>query len=60
MNTDYQDIKSYKKPNICGNLCPNLSCTYFGKAGLKKRQHRMPGSYKEDIMQVFQMRAVAG
>ena len=24
MNTDYQDIKSYKKPNICGNLCPNL------------------------------------
>jgi len=20
MNTDYQDIKSYKKPNICGNL----------------------------------------
>ena len=25
MNTDYQDIKSYKKPNICENLCPNLS-----------------------------------
>jgi hypothetical protein len=24
MNTDYQDIKSYKKPNICENLCPNL------------------------------------
>jgi hypothetical protein len=24
MNTDCQDIKSYKKPNICGNLCPNL------------------------------------
>ena len=23
MNTDYQDIKSYKKPNIFGNLCPN-------------------------------------
>ncbi len=20
MNTDYQDINSYKKPNICGNL----------------------------------------
>jgi hypothetical protein len=20
MNTDYQDIKSYKKPNICENL----------------------------------------
>jgi hypothetical protein len=26
MNTDYQDIKSYKKPNICENLCPNLTC----------------------------------
>jgi len=25
MNTDYQDIKSYKKPNVCGNLCPNIS-----------------------------------
>ena len=25
MNTDYQDIKSYKKPNICENLCPNVS-----------------------------------
>jgi hypothetical protein len=25
MNTDYQDIKSYKKPNICENLCPNLT-----------------------------------
>jgi len=24
MNTDYQDIRSYKKPNICENLCPNL------------------------------------
>jgi len=24
MNKDYKDIKSYKKPNICGNLCPNL------------------------------------
>jgi hypothetical protein len=24
MNTDYQDIKSYKKPDICENLCPNL------------------------------------
>ena len=23
MNTDFQDIKSYKKPNICENLCPN-------------------------------------
>ena len=20
MNTDYKDIKSYKKPNVCGNL----------------------------------------
>jgi hypothetical protein len=26
MNMDYQDIKSYKKPNICENLCPNLTC----------------------------------
>ena len=26
MNTDYQDIKSYKKQNICANLCPNLTC----------------------------------
>ena len=25
MNTDYQDIKSYKKTNICENLCPNLT-----------------------------------
>ena len=28
MNTDYQDIKSYKKQisvNICENLCPNLT-----------------------------------
>jgi hypothetical protein len=25
MNTDYQDIKSYKKPNICENLCPKLT-----------------------------------
>ena len=24
MNADYQDIKSYKTPNICENLCPNL------------------------------------
>ena len=32
MNTDYQDIKSYKKLNICGNLCPNLTC--FGEAHL--------------------------
>jgi hypothetical protein len=24
MNTDYQDIKSYKKPNICENLCPKF------------------------------------
>ncbi len=24
MITDYQDIKSYKKPNICENLCPNF------------------------------------
>ena len=25
MNTDYQDIKIYKNPNICGNLCPDLN-----------------------------------
>ena len=25
MNTDYLDIKSDKKPNICGNLCLNLT-----------------------------------
>ena len=25
MNTDYQDIKSFKKPNTCENLCPNLT-----------------------------------
>ncbi len=25
MNTDYQDIKSYKKPNICGNLWKSVS-----------------------------------
>ncbi len=25
MNTDYQDIKSYKKLNIRGNLSPNLT-----------------------------------
>ncbi len=24
MNTGYQDIKSYKKPNIRENLCPNF------------------------------------
>ena len=24
MNTDHQDIKSYKKPKVCENLCPNL------------------------------------
>ena len=24
MNTNYPDIKSIKKPNICKNLCPNL------------------------------------
>ena len=29
MNTDYQDIKSYKKPNICENLCPNLAWHYI-------------------------------
>ncbi len=25
MNTDYQDIKSYKKPNICENLWVSVS-----------------------------------
>jgi len=25
MNTDYQDIKSCKKPNICGNLWKSAS-----------------------------------
>jgi hypothetical protein len=25
MNMDYQDIKSYKKPNICGNLWKSVS-----------------------------------
>ena len=29
MNTDYQDIKSYKKSNICENLCPNLTGADF-------------------------------
>jgi len=25
MNTDYQDFKSYKKQNICENLCPKFN-----------------------------------
>jgi len=36
MNTDYQDNKSYKKPNICENLCPNwiaLNTVLLGEGG---------------------------
>jgi len=46
MYTDYQDIKSYKKPNICGNLCPNLtrSILYLDPCCNRvKRNHRRGG-----------------
>jgi hypothetical protein len=39
MNTDYQDIKSYRKQifvEICENLCPDLFRIHFGKAGFFK------------------------
>jgi hypothetical protein len=40
MNTDYQDIKSYKKPNIWGNLCPNL--TRYSRSDYQKMGRNAP------------------
>jgi hypothetical protein len=35
MNADYLDIKSYKKPNICEKLCPNLFSVSFQPLGTR-------------------------
>jgi len=29
MNTDHQDIKSCRKPNLCENLCPKFISSWF-------------------------------
>ena len=42
MNTDFQDIKSYKKPNICENLYPNLTLALFAPLPAQPAQPAQP------------------
>ncbi len=62
MNTDYQDIKSYKKPNICENLCPNLTCfaPITAMGAYQSGNIALRAGSDRDFKRIFKMETVGG